>query len=78
MGLHGAGLSNIIFAPPGCRVIELTTEGARAFPAYFRQLAAGCGHDYATARVRGDAEGTYRIDVAEMVAALDAAGARAG
>jgi capsular polysaccharide biosynthesis protein len=27
LGVHGAGLTNIVFSPPGSRVIELSPEG---------------------------------------------------
>ncbi|BDG72504.1 glycosyltransferase 61 family protein [Roseomonas fluvialis] len=78
MRLNGAGLSTLILTAPGCRVIELSAEGERDLPAHVRQLSAGCRHDYATARLEGDGTDAYRIAPADLLAALAAAGARAG
>jgi len=42
---HGAGLANLVFAPPGCQVVELVMD---AYPHWaFRRLAAlgGLGYD---------------------------------
>lgn len=41
---HGAGLANMVFAPPGLRVIELLPDGAMNW--CYRHLAAASGHDY--------------------------------
>ncbi len=41
---HGAGLANMVFAPPGLRVIELLPDGVMNW--CYRHLAAACGHDY--------------------------------
>ena len=41
---HGAGLANLVFAPPGCAVVELVMD---AYPHWaFRRLAALGGLDY--------------------------------
>ena len=43
-GPHGAGLTNMLFASPGCSVIELLSAG---YPEpVFRELAGLCGHKY--------------------------------
>ena len=40
---HGAGLANMVFAPPGLRVIELLPDGVMNW--CYRHLAVACGHD---------------------------------
>ena len=44
VGAHGAGLTNLLFAPEGCRVLELF-PGMGGTPAYFC-LANALNHDY--------------------------------
>jgi capsular polysaccharide biosynthesis protein len=39
VGPHGAGLANLVFAPPGAKVLEIFSPSY--FPAYFREL---CSH----------------------------------
>lgn len=39
---HGAGLANMVFAPAGCEIIELTYTGDN--PAHLKALASACGH----------------------------------
>lgn len=56
MGLHGAGLANVAFAPPGCTVIELQPPGldvARAM--LYWNLSAASGHRYAQVICQADA-----------------------
>ncbi len=49
LGVHGAGLTNILFAPTGCDVIELAPEGQDLSGAtLYRGLASACGHTYAS------------------------------
>lgn len=43
LGPHGAGLANMVFAPPGAMVIEIGTV-FRPFN-FFHKLASQCGHD---------------------------------
>jgi hypothetical protein len=43
-GLHGAGLANMIWTPPGCRIVELFPAGA--FNDCYARLALTCGHSY--------------------------------
>lgn len=45
VGPHGAGLANVVFAPPGTNVIELVV-GQRQTPHYYASLAAACGHRF--------------------------------
>ena len=44
VGLHGAGLANMIWAPPGCRIVELFPPGV--FNDCYGRLALTCGHSY--------------------------------
>ena len=44
IGVHGAGLSNLVFAPAGCHVIEIA--GQSYCPVMFEEIAAHCGHKY--------------------------------
>ncbi len=41
---HGAGLANMVFAPPGLRIVELLPDGAINW--CYRHLAAASGHRY--------------------------------
>ena len=41
---HGAGLANLVFAPPGCRVVEVLMDSYATW--CFRNLAGLCGLDY--------------------------------
>lgn len=41
---HGAGMTNMIFAARGCRIVELIPE--RYMVRFFWQLAVDCGHRY--------------------------------
>lgn len=43
-GLHGAGLANMIWAPPGCKIVELFPVGV--FNDCYARLALTCGHSY--------------------------------
>jgi capsular polysaccharide biosynthesis protein/Tfp pilus assembly protein PilF len=48
VGPHGAGLANIVFAPAGCRVIELNYESD--FSNLYRGLSLRLGHGYRAVR----------------------------
>jgi glycosyl transferase family 61 len=49
---HGAGLSNIVFCPPGAKIIEF--HPPRFVQTVYWFLAASCGQDYAMQIGRGD------------------------
>jgi capsular polysaccharide biosynthesis protein len=48
---HGAGLTNILFAPADCRVLELFAS--RGGTATYKVLATALGHDYTAVRDLG-------------------------
>lgn len=43
---HGAGLTNILFAPPGCVVVDMIDPGMLHQAYVYWSLAAALGHDY--------------------------------
>jgi hypothetical protein len=54
LSLHGSGLGNMIFAPPGCQVVEVMDP---AFPCpQFYALASALGHPYWLLEGRGVGE----------------------
>ncbi len=44
IGAHGAGFTNLVFAPAGCKILELHPPGR--LPAYFRAIAEQLGQDH--------------------------------
>jgi hypothetical protein len=46
-GLHGAGLANMVWAQPGCRIVEFFHGGV--FNDCYARLAVTCGHEYSYA-----------------------------
>lgn len=49
-GPHGAGLSNMVFAPAGCRILELANHNADVF---YSDLSASLGYDHVVVRPMG-------------------------
>lgn len=71
---HGAALTNVVFAPPGARLLELFHPQHKN--ACYLNLAAACGHHYAS--LDGEAiepsnakHLEYKVDVAAVVRMLD-------
>lgn len=80
VGPHGAGLSNVIFAPPGGQLIEIL-PGDRAFP-FFYSAASSAGLSYRGVLTsplapvgreyrRLPSDKPYAVNVAEVIAAVD-------
>ena len=75
VGPHGAGFANMVFAPPGAALVELTprpgTNWGDAHPNYFRNLAHGMGLRHLALPQEGTRRGQeLRVDVPGLVAAL--------
>lgn len=51
VGAHGAGLSNVVFSPPGCKVVEIAPEDCEPGRRFFENISTGAGHHFA--RVAG-------------------------
>jgi capsular polysaccharide biosynthesis protein len=65
---HGAGLANLVFAPPGAHLVELFHPNATAV--FYRELAVVCGLRYT--RLSGRPSGSpktagFTIDVRELL-----------
>jgi hypothetical protein len=72
VGLHGAGFANIVFTPPGAKLVELMPLNSEAN--FYSNLAVGCGLDFARVPVAGEFNG---VDLrVEPAAVLDALGRR--
>jgi hypothetical protein len=69
-GPHGAGLSHILFAPPGVQTLEIFPAD-KAFDIDYLYLTKAMGGSYdAVIGTRGDRIGAFRIDAALVEAAL--------
>jgi capsular polysaccharide biosynthesis protein len=74
VGIHGAGLTNLLWAPPGCTVIELAPAGLRDVG--YRFSSHLCGHLFSTVlcraleHPRGLAYSDIEVDVDAVRAAL--------
>jgi hypothetical protein len=65
VGLHGAGLANMVWARKPCRVVEIFPAGLRND--CFARLALTCGFRYDYACCETQARGWGRISVADVV-----------
>lgn len=69
VGQHGAGLSNIYFCQPECRIVELGANGRR----HYFNLAKLLGLKYKHVRTQPGREGPCFADPDSVVTAVDAA-----
>ena len=79
LAAHGAGLTNMIFTPPGAAIVELTSTAIEHMN-LFRKLALSTGHHVVTVRSADYAGATavdvntdYRVEVAAVRSAVDEA-----
>jgi capsular polysaccharide biosynthesis protein len=59
VGAHGAGLANLLFASPGCQVIEIYMSTYINWCFYTICAAAGLGYDCVIAPVDETQDGVY-------------------
>jgi capsular polysaccharide biosynthesis protein len=60
VGVHGAGLTNVIWTQPGARFLEIIPD-SHAWP-FYRALAVGAGVDYGALVVSRQPEGRGHLD----------------
>lgn len=69
-GLHGAGLTNMLFMPPAGRILELRNAGDGHNNCFF-SLASGVNHDYFYLTNQGSSPDTYIADLTVDISQLD-------
>ncbi|WP_119080007.1 glycosyltransferase family 61 protein [Chitinophaga alhagiae] len=74
-GLHGAGLTNMLFMPRGGKVLELRNEQDSHNNCFFA-MAAALEHDYYYLLSKGTSTDTYHADFYVDVAPLEAVAAQ--
>lgn len=62
IGLHGAGLTNMLFMKAGGQILELRNEGDSHNNCYF-SLASSLSHDYYYLTNKGDREDTNSVNI---------------
>ena len=62
VGLHGAGLTNMLFMKSGGKILELRNEGDTHNNCYFSQASA-LAHDYYYQTSPGNTEDTNKVDI---------------
>lgn len=62
VGLHGAGLTNMLFMPKGGIIVELRNQNDTTNNCYF-SLASDLKHDYYYLKCQGDNNDTYSVNV---------------
>jgi len=69
IGLHGAGLTNMLFMQSGGSILELRNEGDSHNNCYF-SMASELGHDYFYHLNKGNTDDTNKVDIIVDVQAL--------
>ncbi|SEQ55419.1 Protein of unknown function [Faunimonas pinastri] len=67
---HGAALTNIMFMPPGSRVLEMFNGSHMISPYIWMAALKGVAHDFVVGS-EGDGTERFEIDVAEVTRRLD-------
>lgn len=62
IGLHGAGLTNMLFMPKGGKIVELRNHSDTINNCYF-SLASEIDHEYYYLECSGDSEYTHNVNV---------------
>jgi hypothetical protein len=71
VGAHGAGLSNVVFSPPGCTVIEITPEDCEPGRRFFENISTGAGHRFVRVPAgSGFRKEAFEVRLASLVSAL--------
>lgn len=70
VGLHGAGLTNMLFMQPGAQVLELRNAGDDHSNCFFN-MASDLGHRYYYTTNAGDNRDTYDVSISVDLAALE-------
>ena len=76
VAVHGAALTNILFAPPGCRVVDIRPTGEWV-TSVFAILARNTGHEYCEVLGSGFTSGEFRVEIDSVKPYLRARGADA-
>ncbi|RAJ11091.1 uncharacterized protein DUF563 [Chitinophaga skermanii] len=70
IGLHGAGLTNMLFMPAGSKVLEIRNEGDNKLNCFY-YLASNLQHQYYYLTAKGDKADTYDVIVEVDVKKLE-------
>ncbi len=71
IGLHGAGLTNMLFMPTGAQLLELRNQGDRSNNCFF-SMAADLHHRYYYLTNAGNKADAYDVEIEVDIAALEA------
>lgn len=72
VGVHGAGLANLVFAPPGCRVLELFSPQYAQADCYFTLAhQVGLAYRFFLGTPAPTAWGDITVDAAEVARIVD-------
>lgn len=71
IGLHGAGLTNMLFMPAGAQLLELRNQGDRSNNCFF-SMAANLHHRYYYLTNAGNKADSYDVEIEVDINALEA------